>query len=144
MRCPNWEDNQEQQAVIKNTADYVGQLKLELKTKYLSSEKFRKAYDAIVDCIILARRIQDRKKHWTRLGITEFKNINRLVAAGTELTQIQKMVYGVNEIQKGVLLIAQQLFIMASPHLPNAERIRRELEQAIYTFKAKNILPKSR
>lgn len=84
------------------------------------------------------------KKHWTRLGITEFKNINRLVAAGTELTQIQKMVYGVNEIQKGVLLIAQQLFIMASPHLPNAERIRRELEQAIYTFKAKNILPKSR
>ena len=144
MATPNWEDNQEQQAVIKNTADYVGQLKLELKTKYLSSEKFRKAYDAIVDCIIFARRIQDRKKHWTRLGITEFKNINRLVAAGTGLTQIQKMVYGVNEIQKGVLLIAQQLFVMASPHLSNAERIRRELEQAVYTFKAKNILPKSR
>lgn len=43
MVTPNWEDNQEQQAVIKNTADYVGQLKLELKTKYLSSEKFRNA-----------------------------------------------------------------------------------------------------
>lgn len=144
MATPGWEDNQEQQDIIKNTANYVGQLKLELKTKYLSSEKFRKAYDAIIDCIILARRIQDRKKHWIRLGITDFKCINKLVASGSELTQIQKMVYGINEIQKGVLLNAQQLFIMASPHLPNADRIRRELEQAIYTFKAKTILPKSK
>lgn len=144
MATPGGEENQEQQDIIKNTANYVGQLKLELKTKYLSSEKFRKTYDAIVDCIILARKIQDRKKHWIRLGITDFKNINQLVASGNELTQIQKMVYGVNEIQKGVLLIAQQLFIMASPHLPNAGRIRKELEQAVYTFKAKNILPKSK
>lgn len=144
MATSGWEDNQEQQDIIKNTSNYVGQLKLELKTKYLSSEKFRKTYDAIVDCIILARKIQDRKKHWIRLGIKDFKNINQLVASGVELTQIQKMVYGVNEIQKGVLLIAQQLFIMASPHLPNADRIRRELEQAVYTFKAKNILPKSK
>lgn len=144
MATPGWEDNQTQQEIIKNTADYVGQLKLELKTKYLSSEKFRKAYDAIVDCIILARQIQDRKKHWIKLGITDFKNINHLVASGHELTQIQKMVYGVNEIQKGILLNAQRLFIIATPHLSNANRIRKELEQAIYIFKAKNILPKSK
>lgn len=139
----NWEDNQEQQEKIQNTADYVGQLKLELKKKYLTSEKFQKIYDSIVDCIILARRIQDRKKHWTRLGINDFKNINQLVSSGTELTQIQKMVYGVNEIQKGILLIAQQLFIIAYAHLSNATYIQRELEQAILTFKAKNILPKN-
>lgn len=144
MAAPGWEDNQEQQDIIKNTANYVGQLKLELKTKYLSSDKFKKAYDAIVDCIILVRRIQDRKKHWIKLGITDFRNINQIVELGAELTQIQKMVYGINEIQKGVLLIAQQLFIMASPHLPNADRIGKEIEHAVHTFKARNILPKSK
>ena len=41
-----------------------------------------KAYDSIIDSIIFARRIQDRKKHWIKLGITDFKNINNLVERG--------------------------------------------------------------
>lgn len=142
MSTPNWEDNQEQQEEIRNTADYVGQLRLELKKKYISSEKFQKIYDTIIDCIILARRIQDRKKHWIRLGIDDFKNINQVVSSGVELTQIQSMVHIVNEMQKGILLNAQQLFIMAYTHLPNAPIIQKQLEQAVTIFKAKNILQK--
>ncbi len=141
---PGWEDNREQQNIIKNMADYVGQLKMELKTRYLSSEKFMKAYDAIVDCINLARRIHDRKKHWIRLGITGFMDFSQLASSGVELSRIQKMVHAVNEIQKGALLIAQQLFIMASPHLKNALQVRQEIERAVTIFKAKNILPKSK
>lgn len=143
ISTPDWEKNQEQQDIIKNTADYVGQLKVELKTEYLSSEKIKKVYDSIIDSIIFARRIQDRKKHWIKLGITDFKNINNLVEAGNELTQIQRMIYSVNEMQKGILLMAQQLFIVVRPHLANADKICKELEQAVYVFKAQNILSKA-
>ncbi len=137
------EKSQNLQAIIESTADHVGQLKLELNTKYLSSEKFTNIYNVIIDAITLARRIQDRKKHWIKLGITDFENINTLVASGAELTQIQKLVLGVNKIQKGILLISQQLFIVARPHLIDADSIHKELEKTVYTFKAKNILPKS-
>ncbi len=143
ISTPDWEKNQEQQDIIKNTADYVGQLKVELKTEYLSSEKIKKVYDSIIDSIIFARRIQDRKKHLIKLGITDFKNINNLVEAGNELTQIQRMIYSVNEMQKGILLMAQQLFIVVRPHLANADKICKELEQAVYVFKAQNILSKA-
>lgn len=143
ISTPDWEKNQEQQDIIKNTADYVGQLKVELKTEYLSSEKIKKVYDSIIDSIIFARRIQDRKKHWIKLGITDFKNINNLVEEGNELTQIQRMIYSVNEMQKGILLMAQQLFIVVRPHLANADKICKELEQAVYVFKAQNILSKA-
>lgn len=141
MAVPGWEQNQEQQTIIQNTAKYVNQLKLELKQKYLSSEKFRNVYATIIDCIILARRIQDRKKHWLRLGITEFKTINSAVRSGAELTQLQLMALGVNNMQKGILLSAQRLFILASAHLPDAPKIRNELENAVVTLKAQNILP---
>ena len=114
-----------------------------MKTEYLSSEKINKVYDSIIDSIIFARRIQDRKKHWIKLGITDFKNINNLVEEGNELTQIQRMIYSVNEMQKGILLMAQQLFIVVRPHLANADKICKELEQAVYVFKAQNILSKA-
>lgn len=142
ISTPDWENNQEQIDVIHNTADYVNQLKIELSTKYLASEKFRRTYGAIVDCILLVRKIQDRKKHWVKLGITDFKNINNEIVGGGELSQIQRIVVGVNDIQKAAILLAQQLFVVASPHLPNASKVRAEIEVAISTFKVKNILPR--
>lgn len=142
LSTPEWENNQEKIDMIHNTADYVNQLKLELKTKCKASKKFQKTYDTIVDCILLVRKIQDRKKHWMKLGITEFKTINRELVKGQHLSQIQMMVKGINDIQKVAILQAQQLYIVASPHLPNALKVRQEIENAIVTFKAKNILPK--
>lgn len=138
------ENDQEKQDIIKNTANYVGQLKLELKTKYLSDEKFRKAYDTIIDCIALAHRIEVRKKHWAKLGIDDFKDIERMVATNSNLTQIQMMEFGVVGIQKEILIKAQHIFIMARMHLPNADLVRQQLERAIKMFKAKNILPKAK
>lgn len=138
------ENDQEKRDIIKNTADYVGQLKLELKTKYLSDEKFRKAYDTIIDCIALAHRIEVRKKHWAKLGIDDFKDIERMVATSSNLTQIQMMEFGVIGIQKEILIKAQHIFAMARMHLPNAGMVRQQLERAIKMFKAKNILPKAK
>lgn len=138
------ENDQEKQDIIKNTANYVGQLKLELKTKYLSDEKFRKAYDTIIDCIALAHRIEVRKKHWAKLGIDDFKDIERMVATNSNLTQIQMMEFGVIGIQKEILIKAQHIFAMARMHLPNAGMVRQQLERAIKMFKAKNILPKAK
>ncbi len=138
------ENDQEKRDIIKNTADYVGQLKLELKTKYLSDEKFRKAYDTIIDCIALAHRIEVRKKHWAKLGIDDFKDIEHMVATSSNLTQIQMMEFGVIGIQKEILIKAQHIFAMARMHLPNADMVRQQLERAIKMFKAKNILPKAK
>ena len=138
------ENDQEKRDIIKNTADYVGQLKLELKTKYLSDEKFRKAYDKIIDCIALAHRIEVRKKHWAKLGIDDFKDIEHMVATSSNLTQIQMMEFGVIGIQKEILIKAQHIFAMARMHLPNADMVRQQLERAIKMFKAKNILPKAK
>ena len=59
LAIPDWESNQEQINTIQNTADYVNQLKMELKSKYLSSPKFQKTYDTIVDCIVFVRRLQE-------------------------------------------------------------------------------------
>ena len=141
LASPDWEDNQEQITAIQNTADYVSQLKMELQQKYLSSEKFKGVYGAILDCITLARRIQDRKKHWVGLGITDFKMINELVASKQPLGQIQKMIKGVNDMQKAAVMHAQQLFLISSLYLSDSRKVRDEIEKAINTFRAKNILP---
>lgn len=141
MADPYWEDDIQRQQMIKDKADYVGQLKQEWKETYLDSEKYKNVYGTIVECVTLAKRIQDRKKHWYRLGITEFKSIQTAVASGAPLTERQRFAYSVNEMQRSILLSAQRLFLISAKHLPNVAKLNTALKEAASAFKAKIILP---
>lgn len=142
LAIPDWENNQEQIDMIQNTADYVNQLKLELKTKYLASPKFQKTYDTIVDCMVFVRRLQDRKKHWKKLGVQGFKGVGIDPSASYPSEQIKQMVHITIEMQKTAILLAQQLYVLASPHMANAGKICKEIEAVAATFKVKNIMRK--
>lgn len=141
-RLPDGELSREKVGVIQEEADRVNRLKIQLDSDYLSSPKFKGVYGMIVDCIALARSIQDRKKHWTRLGIPGFSHTGAPERGGDgdRLTRLERMAGGVNEIQKAAVLSAQQLFLLAGPHLANQEKIRREIELAADIFNVKNIL----
>lgn len=45
---PGWENDHERQGIIRNEADYVGQLKTELEIRFLAAGKLKEAYCAIV------------------------------------------------------------------------------------------------
>ena len=52
------------------------------------------------------------------------------------------MVHITIEMQKTAILLAQQLYVLASPHMANAGKIRKEIEAVATAFKVKNIMPK--
>ena len=142
LEIPDWESNQEQIERIQNTADYVNQLKMELKSKFISSPKFQKTYDTIVDCIVFVRRLQDRKKHWKKLGIQGFAGIGIDSRASYPSEQMKQMVHVIIDMQKTAILLSQQLYVLASPHMANAEKIRREIEAVSKAFNVKSIITK--
>lgn len=133
-------ENSPEMQVIWNNAANATELKLELDTKYLSSDKINRAYSAITDCIALAQRIELRKKHWGRLGINDFGRIEQMAAANANLTQTQIYELGIIQIQQKILMQAQRLFVVAMPHFPKAAELREQLELAAKKLNAKNIL----
>lgn len=142
LAIPEWQDNTEETTRIQHTADYIGQEKMELKEKYLSSSKFRSTYDTIIDCILFVKKVQDRKKHWQKLGIPGFVGIGVAHNANYPSVQIQKMVAAMVDLQRMAIMLAQQLFVAACPHLTNAQKVRDEIDSVVATFRVKNIMPK--
>ena len=142
LAIPEWQDNTEETTRIQHTADYIVQEKMELKEKYLSSPKFRSTYDTIIDCILFVKKVQDRKKHWQKLGIPGFVGIGVAHNANYPSVQIQKMVAAMVDLQRMAIMLAQQLFVAACPHLTNAQKVRDEIDSVVATFRVKNIMPK--
>lgn len=135
---PDWEEDLAKQAEIREAADYVGQLKLELQSEERADRCGGQAYQTIVDCIALAHRIETRKKHWTALGIDGFDEPEQ--ADLEQPVGIARLQYGVMEIQKYLILQAQRVFAVARLHLSDPSSVRRQLERSAQFFKTKNIL----
>lgn len=142
IAIPEWQDKTEQTTRIQRTADYIGQEKMELKEQLLSSQKFRCTYDTINDCILFVKKVEDRKKHWKKLGIPGFVGIGIARNADYPSVQIQKMVAAMVNLQGMAIMKAQQLFIRACPHLANPQKVRDAIVDAVTRFRVENIMPK--
>jgi hypothetical protein len=127
LALPDWEDQQEKIDQIQNTADYVTQLKNERKVKYFSSAKFRKSYDTIVQCIEFLTKLEHKKKHWCKLGFTEFSE-RKFRNGYTPTNKKEAQAVAINNMQRSLFVDAYCLFHNVKRYLPNAANTEKLLD----------------
>ncbi len=134
---PNWEENKDETIKLANMNDLINAQKIELKNKYKSSPYFKMLSPAISECIALAQKIEDRKKHWIRLGI---RDIESMGAQSRPRSKVQENAFGINEIQKRLILTAQRMYAIGIMHLKDQNKTLGEIESAISKFEVNNIM----
>ena len=121
-------DRQEQIQLIQNEADHVTQLKLERKEKYFSSEKFRKSYNTIIQCVELLTRLERKKKHWVKLGFIEFAE-KKYRKNYTPASKREAQAVAINNMQRSLFVDTFCLFHNVKRYLSDAHNVEKLLTE---------------
>jgi len=125
---PDWEEQQETIDKIQATADFVTQLKIERKEKYLLSARFRKAYDIIVECIGFLVRLEQKKRHWHKLGFAEFGQ-SKYRDGYAPANRREAQAIAMNNMQRSLFVDAYCLFHNIKRYLPQAGNTEKLLDE---------------